>query len=77
MIVKPCAIRGRPTSGGTRQHLEIRNDVNANAITTVSKDSMVLIVDDIYNNRPSRVYDKYSPTIRSERTGLKILWQNH
>lgn len=31
-----------------------------------------VIVDDIYNNREPRIYDKYSPTLRSERTGLKV-----
>jgi DNA (cytosine-5)-methyltransferase 1 len=31
-----------------------------------------VIVDDIYNNREPRLYDEYSPTLRSERTGLKV-----
>ncbi len=32
-----------------------------------------IIVDDIYNNRDPRIYDKYAPTLRSERTGLKVV----
>lgn len=30
------------------------------------------IVDDTYANRDPRVYDKYSPALRSERSGLKV-----
>ena len=33
----------------------------------------VYIVDDIYNNRDPRLYDCYSPTLRSERFGLKVI----
>ena len=32
-----------------------------------------MIVDDIYNNREPRIYDEYAPTLRSERTGLKVV----
>lgn len=38
---KSCAVRGRETSDGTVQQLEIGTDI-ANALTTVQKDSMVL-----------------------------------
>lgn len=31
-----------------------------------------VIVDDIYNSREPRIYNEYSPTLRSERTGLKV-----
>lgn len=31
------------------------------------------IVDDIYNSREARIYDKYSPSLRAERTGLKVI----
>lgn len=31
------------------------------------------IVDDTYKNRPARQYDEYSPALRSERTGLKVV----
>lgn len=33
----------------------------------------VKIVDDTYKNRPVRVYSNYSPSIRSERSGFKVL----
>ena len=33
----------------------------------------VLIIDDLYENRPIRVYEDYSPTLRSERIGLKVI----
>ena len=35
--------------------------------------SGVYIVDDIYNHRDPRFYDYYSPTLRSERFGLKVI----
>lgn len=38
---KSCAVRGRETENGTRQMLEVGDDV-ANALTTVQKDSMIL-----------------------------------
>ncbi|MCA9339289.1 MAG: DNA cytosine methyltransferase [Candidatus Saccharibacteria bacterium] len=42
--VRPCAIRGRYNSEGvTEQRLEVREDVKANAVTTVSKDSLVMV----------------------------------
>ena len=34
---------------------------------------MPLIVEDFYSNRDIRVYDKYSPSLRSERNGLKVI----
>ena len=33
----------------------------------------IYIVDDIYDNRDPRLYDSYSPTLRSERFGLKVI----
>ena len=36
-----------------------------------------LIVEDFYSNRPIRVYKEYSPTIRSERIGLKVVEQDN
>lgn len=33
----------------------------------------VYIVDDIYNQRDPRFYPDYSPTLRSERFGLKVI----
>ena len=39
--VKPCAMRGRSGGGGKwKQQIEISQDKAANAITTISKDSM-------------------------------------
>lgn len=35
------------------------------------------IVEDFYKNREPRVYDKTSPTLRSERTGLKVVEPNY
>lgn len=32
-----------------------------------------MIIDDIYNSRKARIYKKYSPTLRSERYGLKVI----
>lgn len=32
----------------------------------------VLIIDDTYANRELRAYEKYAPTLRSERAGLKV-----
>ena len=34
---------------------------------------MPLIIEDFYSNRDVRVYDKYSPSLRSERSGLKVI----
>lgn len=32
----------------------------------------VVVIDDIYKNRNARVYEEYSPSLRSERSGLKV-----
>ena len=34
---------------------------------------MPLIIDDLYENRKPRIYKEYSPSLRSERNGLKVL----
>ena len=34
---------------------------------------MKIIVDILYANRLPRIYEEYSPTIRSERTGLLVI----
>jgi DNA (cytosine-5)-methyltransferase 1 len=78
-IVEPiCAASiGRYTEdGNTQQQLEVNTDGVTNTITTVQKDNYIIepkIIDDIYNHRPPRIYDEYAPTIRSERTGLKVI----
>lgn len=32
-----------------------------------------IIIDDFYANRDVRVYEEYSPSIRNERSGLKVV----
>lgn len=32
-----------------------------------------IIIDDFYTSRPIRTYDKYAPTLRSDRNGLKVM----
>lgn len=34
------------------------------------------VVEDFYTNREPRIYIEYSPTIRSERFGLKVVQNN-
>lgn len=36
-----------------------------------------LIIDDFYPNRTPRVYSEYSPTLRSERIGLKVFFNEN
>ena len=31
------------------------------------------VIEDVYKSRPVRVYDEYSPTLRSDRYGLKVI----
>jgi DNA (cytosine-5)-methyltransferase 3A len=59
------------TAGKTKQYLEIRSDEKSNCLTTVQKDNIV-IVDSLYKNRPERIYENKSPTIRSGRQGLEV-----
>jgi hypothetical protein len=33
----------------------------------------MIIIEDFYKNRPTRIYEDYSPSLRSERQGLKVL----
>lgn len=35
------------------------------------------VIDDTYKNRNARIYDEYSPALRSERSGLKVLIKNN
>lgn len=32
-----------------------------------------MVIDDLYKNRSVRIYKDYSPSIRAERSGLKVL----
>lgn len=45
-IIKGCAMRGRyDENNRIRQCIEIRDDFISNAITTVQKDSLILILE--------------------------------
>ena len=35
--------------------------------------SYLYLIDDTYKNRESRLYDNYSPSIRAERQGFKVI----
>lgn len=72
VLMKGCSLRTRSYMGQPQQ-LEIRKDNLSNAVTTVPKDFMIAIVDDIYKGRDVRIYEKYCPTIRSGRKGFKIV----
>jgi site-specific DNA-cytosine methylase len=55
--------------------LQPRQDGNANTLTSVQKDNLLLepkILEDFYSNRDARVYED-CPTLRSERNGLKVM----
>lgn len=72
VCIKGCSLRTRNYRGQSQQ-LEIRKDDVSNAITTVPKDSMIAIIDDTYKNRDERIYKEYSPAIRSQRKGFKVI----
>ena len=70
------AIRGRYNADGQiEQNVEVSDREYANALTTVQKDSLVAepqIIEDFYKSRDERVYEEYSPSLRADRTGLKV-----
>ena len=70
--IKGCSLRTRNYMGQPQQ-LEIRKDNVSNTVTTVTKDCMVAIIDDLYAGRPARVYEDIAPTLRADRQGLKVL----
>lgn len=74
------AMRGRYNEDGkVEQHIEISDRELANALTTVQKDSLIgepVIVEDFYKNRDVRIYEETAPTLRGERTGLKVAETN-
>lgn len=47
--------------------------LNAQPVGNTGGYSYLYIIDDIYNNREPRVYNEYSPTLRAERQGLKVV----
>lgn len=66
----------RTVGAPTEQHLELRKDGCTNTLTTVQKDNYVVepfIADDTQGFDGVRYYDNYSPTLRSERSGLKVV----
>jgi DNA (cytosine-5)-methyltransferase 1 len=79
-----CASRGRNpdnpsdrTAGApTEQRLEINTTGCSNTLTTVQKDNYLIepfIADDTQGFDGVRYYENYSPTLRSERSGLKVM----
>ena len=64
-MVKGCAMRGRYCEGGTYQNIEIRSDDKANAITTVTKDSMVC--ESIDTTKPVRLGNIGNTTAQANR----------
>lgn len=44
----------------------------APSVLARSDAAKILIIDDMYANRPIRIYSNYAPTLRSERSGLKV-----
>lgn len=75
IIAFGAAMRGRYNSDGrTEQKLEINGEEYSNSITTVNKDSYVLLIDDTYGFESiPRIYTDISPALRSERFRLKVI----
>ena len=70
----------RTPGAPTVQRLEFNKKGTTNALTTVQKDNYIIepvtepkIVDDTYKGREPRVYEEFSPAIRAERTGFKVV----
>ena len=76
---EPKIIASRGRGEPPVQTLEPRKDGLTNTITSVAKDNYVAlggvqIVDDIYKNRPPRIYKKHAPTLRAHHAGdLKVV----
>lgn len=86
IVVEPlcAASRGRNpenpsnrTAGNpTEQRLEINYSGCTNTLTSVQKDNYIIepfIADDTQGFDDVRYYNNYSPTLRSERSGLKVV----
>ena len=66
----------RTAGSPTEQRLEPNSQGLCNTLTSVQKDNLVMekvVIDDTYANRQPRVYEDYSPALRSEREGLKTI----
>ena len=86
LITEPviCASRGRNpenpsdrTAGApTEQQLELNSQGISNTLTTVQKDNYVVepkIIDDTFGfEKEARIYDDTAPTLRSQRSGLRV-----
>lgn len=48
----------------------------AQPVGNAGGNSYLYLVDDLYSNREPRIYKDYSPTIRAERQGLKVVEEN-
>lgn len=46
------------------------------SILARSDSPKIFIIDDLYANRDIRVYKDYSPSLRAERSGLKVVKYN-
>lgn len=51
-------------------------NIVSNAITTTTKNSYILLIDDTYGFDDVRIYDEICPTLRSKRSGQKIIMRN-
>lgn len=70
-------MRGRyKKDGNMEQKLEINREEYSNAITTTTKNSYILLIDDTYGFDDVRIYDEICPTLRSKRSGQKIIMRN-
>lgn len=49
--------------------------INNKYVDRMPESSKAIIIDDMYKNRDVRLYDQYSPSLRSERSGLKVVDQ--
>ena len=66
----------RTVGSPTEQRLEINYTGCTNTLTSVQKDNYVVepfIADDTQGFDGARYYNNYSPTLRSERSGLKVV----
>lgn len=76
VTVKDCSLRTRSYMNQS-QKLEVRSDELSNTVTTVTKDYMVVVMDDTYKNRDVRLYEENYPTIRTGRKGFKIVMKDN
>lgn len=66
----------RTAGSPTEQRLEINSTGCTNTLTSVQKDNYIVepfIADDTQGFDDVRYYNNYSPTLRSERSGLKVV----